>query len=77
MMKSSSDVMDWLSDIFLTIIRETEAQRSPDIILDTIRKRATYGQYLADDFSNLADCEHEKVERAMAAAGIGRGAGHE
>lgn len=72
-MRQASDALEWMSDIFDTIRDEARSGRPTGLSLSIIGRRADYGKYLADDFTNITDVWREEMERAINVAGIKRG----
>ncbi|MGB3423834.1 MAG: hypothetical protein WBF84_06690 [Castellaniella sp.] len=72
-MRRASDTMAWMSDIFRTISDEVRSGRAAGVSMVIIERRASCGEYLADDLADIANAWRGEMERAMDAAGIKRG----
>ena len=69
-MRTASDVLEWMSDIFDDIHNDTKSGRPDAVILSRILRRLDRGKYLADDFANLVDCWRGEMADAAKAVGI-------
>lgn len=69
-MRTASDVLEWMSDIFDDIRDDAKSGRPDTVVLSRILRRLDRGKYLADDFANLVDCWREEMADAAKAVGI-------
>ena len=69
--KSASDALGWLEELFNTIKNEALTERNGY----RIKHLAEMGAYLAFDMSNYAGCQHETMVDRLRTAGVLHGNG--
>ncbi len=65
--KTAADVLGWLEEIFQTLTQEAKAERMNSVRMN---RAIDVGLYLASDFGNHMDCEHERMLEALRLAGV-------
>jgi hypothetical protein len=64
------ECLDWLQSILACIAEDAEKARDEPARLLRIKKLAAAANYLALDYGNLIDCEHENMVDSLKAAGL-------